>query len=1413
MGRGRVTIGTVRTGDLRWTLVFGSGPAGAKVISVLELEGTADGRTLRGDTFAAISPAQLPATSTWGMLGIGYNPLPLPDGQGRLVTGDSTRTYVLRYDANLVSGNRISAAAPAWQANPSGFDFLTASAAAEAGKLWVVGISSGQLQVRRFDVGTGYEGDVVWSRALATGERAVPAFDPADRTRMAVVLYRSGGTRVVRLNLATGSVTADQDNAADFSSAVDPAPVALVPGGNGYLAGKAAGKSKSALWKVDGAGRLSETTVEFDTQPHATLLLESPERPELSIVADSAGATEPGQKATFTVTRAVSVTGPLSVTYRVDSPDGSAAEGVDWDRPSGVLALGAGVTSGKVEIQTRALAGCKATRTFRVVLTNADATLKVPEAGQAIAASAQCQLSIAAPPAPAAPGSDLVFTVSRTGDTSGPYPVTFTTAPGPGTSESDYVPPTSAVALGTGQATTSLVVRAQSTSETCRPQKSFTVTLTAPSAGGTKEATGVIAAVTATCGATASVASPAEPYLSGDLLQLVVDTSASPALDASGTTWEVVENDPEWAYRFVGPTPAASVKLQFTRVPDGGGNRTVRFSVPYTAGTPAPSVGTLTVRVADFRDLVRLDGPPQVLQGDTRTRRFGLRWLGSSARAGDWYQAPRQLVWKARTAAGADSTVDDCSGKVTCTTRPPAGVTEIRAEATLDGVVTAIPVQRLDVVEVPPPSSSTTAEVVRYVPVALESIGVGGADWETELTLLNRGAGTSAVDLEFRGVRQTEYVGGGRQFLINGLVERMREANASVATTAAPLKVTFRNLAAGETAEVLARTTTRSGADPIVKKRGRAGLAYAGLRSEELFGDPSGSPKRSGMAVLIGLRGTSDSKDTSLDRTNLAIVNPDATTPVTVRTRFFASGGARLFEEEKTLPGVDGNPFTQYSNLAGFTGGQEVAYGTVERVSGGVFTTYSTPIDNKSGDGSWVFPVPGDDASSTSALVVPVLLEVPGDAGKFRFLSDLTLTAPSGTLGLKADYFWQSGGGPATIAREVSGQTILGRSTQVGQAPTGVVQLFREQGSGNRPGGGTVVGMALVRRADEAAFAANQLAAGAKVDGPATGDPDGALYGRFGIFLPALRVESLQGLSELTIAGLRNDADVRSNLALYNPAGDPVDLRIDLYSSDAPGVRRGISSESCGKVVDGSLRLAGRSFCQVNGVLTSAGEPSIRSGYAIIARTGTDATQPFGAYGVINDNPTNDGAYLPPFLRKCGFTLSPDALPDGQVNVPYSQLLKGVGGRGPYSLTRISGNLPTGLDLSPQGLLSGTPTAVETTSFRVRATDSVGCTAEKDYTLAIVACPTITIGPSALSRAKVGQPYSESLTAAGGRPEYAFALVPGSGNLPAGLELRSNGLIQGTPGRPAGDYTFKVRVTDGNGCTAEQPFTLAVDPP
>ena len=107
------TLGAVRTGDLRWVLVFGSGPTGAKVISVLELEGAADARTLRCDSYAALSGAQLAATSTWQTLGIGYNALPLPDGRGRLVTGDSTRTWVLSYDGNLASGNRISPASPA----------------------------------------------------------------------------------------------------------------------------------------------------------------------------------------------------------------------------------------------------------------------------------------------------------------------------------------------------------------------------------------------------------------------------------------------------------------------------------------------------------------------------------------------------------------------------------------------------------------------------------------------------------------------------------------------------------------------------------------------------------------------------------------------------------------------------------------------------------------------------------------------------------------------------------------------------------------------------------------------------------------------------------------------------------------------------------------------------------------------------------------------------------------------------------------------------------------------------------------------------------------------------------------------------------------------------------------------------
>lgn len=69
-------------------------------------------------------------------------------------------------------------------------------------------------------------------------------------------------------------------------------------------------------------------------------------------------------------------------------------------------------------------------------------------------------------------------------------------------------------------------------------------------------------------------------------------------------------------------------------------------------------------------------------------------------------------------------------------------------------------------------------------------------------------------------------------------------------------------------------------------------------------------------------------------------------------------------------------------------------------------------------------------------------------------------------------------------------------------------------------------------------------------------------------------------------------------------------------------------------------------------------------------------------------------------------TLSPTTLPAGTLGRNYKQTLKASGGTSPYAYSVTSGSLPSGLNLSPAGALSGTPTARGSFTFVIRATDS-----------------------------------------------------------------------------------------------------------
>lgn len=86
-------------------------------------------------------------------------------------------------------------------------------------------------------------------------------------------------------------------------------------------------------------------------------------------------------------------------------------------------------------------------------------------------------------------------------------------------------------------------------------------------------------------------------------------------------------------------------------------------------------------------------------------------------------------------------------------------------------------------------------------------------------------------------------------------------------------------------------------------------------------------------------------------------------------------------------------------------------------------------------------------------------------------------------------------------------------------------------------------------------------------------------------------------------------------------------------------------------------------------------------------------------------------------------SLQPASLPDAQIGVAYSQTLFASGGAAPYTYAVVADSLPPGLTLSPNGLISGTPLALGTSAFTVRATDANGCLITRRYTIAVNAFP------------------------------------------------------------------------------------------
>lgn len=164
-------------------------------------------------------------------------------------------------------------------------------------------------------------------------------------------------------------------------------------------------------------------------------------------------------------------------------------------------------------------------------------------------------------------------------------------------------------------------------------------------------------------------------------------------------------------------------------------------------------------------------------------------------------------------------------------------------------------------------------------------------------------------------------------------------------------------------------------------------------------------------------------------------------------------------------------------------------------------------------------------------------------------------------------------------------------------------------------------------------------------------------------------------------------------------------------------------------------------------------------------------------------------------------------LPAGIVSVVYSAKLTASNGTPPYAWSTAPGQLPSGLDLSASGSLSGTPAAFGSFALTVEVRDAAGKTASRALTLSISGVSITTKTPPV---GTIGVSYRTTLAAVGGTLPYTWSLL--SGQLPAGLSLASSGTLSGIP-TLAGSFAFTVQVQEAGSGIASKALTVSTAPP
>lgn len=193
-------------------------------------------------------------------------------------------------------------------------------------------------------------------------------------------------------------------------------------------------------------------------------------------------------------------------------------------------------------------------------------------------------------------------------------------------------------------------------------------------------------------------------------------------------------------------------------------------------------------------------------------------------------------------------------------------------------------------------------------------------------------------------------------------------------------------------------------------------------------------------------------------------------------------------------------------------------------------------------------------------------------------------------------------------------------------------------------------------------------------------------------------------------------------------------------------------------------------------------------------------------FQVVDDTNNNDHKTLNLTILGGPLTVQTVSLQEGSVGIEFYQQLEATGGIHPYSWSIQSGELPEGISLSPEGILSGTPTNPEIKEIEIKVTDSNQDVDLRSYVF-IINADSLMIITQSLDVGILTQGYNFQLQAIGGISPYHWRII--AGNLPQNLELSDGGVISGVP-EEIGIFPFEVEVFDDQQHSGTKDFHLDV---